>query len=169
MRIGLFVDGSNMIYAQRHNGWRIDWKKVFGYFAKGGGITEAHYFSAAPHYQNPDRVRRYRAFCYNLTMIGYTVHDKEVKLLRNRKTGKVFRKGNLDIELALAMLTSADNYDQGVIFAGDGDYSTLVKHLRQRGKQIFCVGRPQMTANELINAVNTFVDLNELRDEIEKC
>jgi len=168
MRIGLFVDGSNMIYAQKYNGWRIDWKKVFDYYASQGDVAEAHYFSASPYYEDSLKVRRYRAFCYNLTMIGYTVHDKEVKLYKNKKTGKVRRKGNLDIELALVMQAAANNFDQGVLFAGDGDYCTLVEQLRQAGKRVTCVCRLKMTSTDLINATNTFIDLNELRAVIER-
>ncbi len=168
MRLGLFVDGSNMIYAQRHNGWRIDWMKVYDYLRSQGEITEAHYFSAAPHYQEPIRVKKYRAFCYNLIMIGYTVHDKEVKLFRDQRTGKVSRKGNLDIELALTMQAAADNFDRGFLFAGDGDYRMLVDCLRQRGKQVTCVCRRQMTSLDLINAANAFVELDSLRAVVEK-
>jgi len=28
VRLGIFVDGSNMLYAQSHNEWNIDWRKV---------------------------------------------------------------------------------------------------------------------------------------------
>jgi uncharacterized LabA/DUF88 family protein len=29
MRVAIFVDGANMFYAQRDNGWHIDYKKVY--------------------------------------------------------------------------------------------------------------------------------------------
>ena len=31
-RVAIFVDGANMFYAQRDNGWRIEYKKIFQHF-----------------------------------------------------------------------------------------------------------------------------------------
>ena len=39
MRIALFVDAANMFYAQRDNGWEIDYKKVYKYFTKGRDVA----------------------------------------------------------------------------------------------------------------------------------
>lgn len=167
LRIGIFIDGSNFIRAQTLNGWNIDWKRVLEHFAKHGDVTEAHYFSAAPHYQETVRIEGYRRFTRMLAISGYTVHDKETKVRRNAD-GAEERKGNLDLELALCTFELSDNYDRCILFSGDGDFAILAEKLRQRGKQVHCVCRRQMTATELINAANRFADLETLRTAIEK-
>jgi uncharacterized LabA/DUF88 family protein len=59
-------------------------------------------------------------------------------------------------------------YDELVFLGGDNYFAPLIKHLRKSGKHVTCVGRRQSTALELINASNRFIELNEIRDEIEK-
>jgi len=168
VRLGIFVDGSNMLYAQSHNEWNVDWRKVLEYHEEEGEVTEAHYFSAAPHFKEIAKIEKYRAFKRMLAINGYTIHDKETKVLRNHQTGEEKKKGNLDLELALTAFELVDNYDRCILYAGDGDYTILAEKLRQRGRQIYCVCRKQMTATELINAANRYVNLMTLRDKIEK-
>ncbi len=58
-RLALFVDGANMFYAQRENGWWIDWGKVHRYFCGDRILYGAFYFTATPPAGEPDgRVSR---------------------------------------------------------------------------------------------------------------
>jgi hypothetical protein len=47
-RVGLFVDGANMFYAQRDNRWHIDWRLVFHFFTDTKEKAAAYYFTATP-------------------------------------------------------------------------------------------------------------------------
>jgi len=137
-------------------------------YADQGEVTEAHYFSAAPHYEETRKIAKYRAFTRMLALMGYTVYDKETKIMRDNATGVEKKKGNLDLELALTTFSLADNFDQCALFSGDGDFAILVDKLRHKGKQVHCVCTHSMTATELINAAHRFVDLDSLRDKIER-
>ena len=100
-RVALFVDGSAMFYAQRDNGWHIDYRNVFHYFTDNREVAGAWYFTATPPAVDSDRLERYRKFKYAMTQIGYSVKDKEVKVLYDKNTGQVRLKGNLEVRRAV--------------------------------------------------------------------
>jgi uncharacterized LabA/DUF88 family protein len=168
MRVAIFVDGANMFYAQRENGWYIDYKRVYEHFTKDRDVFGAYYFTGTPPFENTDKIRTYRQFKKALIYMGYTVIDKEVKVIIDKETRQKILKGNLDVEITLHLLTSMDGYDEVVFLGGDSDFVPVINHLRGRGKRIVCVGRKQSTALELINATNEFVDLNQIKNQIGK-
>jgi uncharacterized LabA/DUF88 family protein len=168
MRVAIFVDGANMFYAQRDNGWHIDYKKVYDHFTKGREIWGAYYFTGTPPYDNITEIKEYRAFRGALIHIGYYVVDKEAKIITDRTTGSRTLKANLDVEITLHIMATMGSYDEIIFLGGDSDFAPLIKHLRENGKHVICVGRRQSTARELINVSNKFIDLNEIKDEIEK-
>jgi uncharacterized LabA/DUF88 family protein len=51
---------------------------------------------------------------------------------------------------------------------GDSDYVPIVSHLRALGKTVTIVGRRESVSNSLINVANKFVDLNSIRDRVER-
>jgi len=167
-RIAIFVDGAAMFYAQRENGWHIDYRNVFHYFTDNRELSGAWYFTAIPPAGDPDAVNRYKKFKYALTQIGFRVKDKEVRVLYDKNTGVAKLKGNLDIELVFRMLSAVETYDTVVLLGGDSDYLPVIEHLVNLGKKIIIVGRKGSTANDLINASTSFVDLNSIRDRISK-
>src|SRR5438132_950312 len=108
MRVALFVDGANMFYAQRENCWHLDFRLVHQYFMDNREKAAAYYFTASPPVGDTAKVDKYRRFRTALIHMGYTVVDKEVKVLSDPDTGQVKLKGNLDIDLVFKMLTAVD-------------------------------------------------------------
>lgn len=164
----MFIDGASMFYAQRENGWQIDYKKVYDHFTDSAEVYGAFYFTATPPAAHPEKVERYRRFRRALIHIGFTVVDKEVKVIKDYATGQTHLKGNLDVELVFRMLAGIEGYDRAVLFGGDADFVPVINHLRNMAKEVMCVGRRQTTAIDLINASSDFKDLEEYRHIIEK-
>lgn len=201
-RIGLFVDGANIFYAQRENGWHIDFRKIYEYCKGFGEIRVAYYYTASPHYSGQEDIENYRRFRGFLINSGYTVQDKELKVIKTRElewvieidgkplaefikdqigsrvehTGRIVlsgvekkeMKGNLDVEMALGMVSQANLYDICFLISGDSDFIPVVKHLRHCGKEVIGVARKRSTSFDLINEINRFIDLAEIRRQIEK-
>jgi len=167
-RVAIFVDGGSMFYAQRDNGWHIDYRSVFHYFTDNREKSGAWYFTAKPQAADASALERYMKFKHALTQIGYSVKDKDVRVLYDKNTGQVRLKGNLDIELVFRMLSSINSYDTAVLMGGDSDYIPLIEHIINMGKKVIIVGRRESTATDLINTANQFIDLNDIRDRIEK-
>lgn len=167
-RVAIFIDGANMFYAQRDNRWKMDYRLVHQYFMDNRQKAGAYYFTASPPAADPHKVASYRRFRGALIHIGYTVVDKEVRIITDERTGQTKLKGNLDIDMVFRMLTSVDRYDEAVLLGGDSDYIPIIDHLRNLGKTVTVVGRRQSTATDVINAASKFIDLVEIRDRIEK-
>ena len=167
-RVALFVDGAAMFYAQRDNDWHLDYRSVFHYFMDNREKSGAWYFTAKPQAAEAEALEKYMKFKHALTRIGYSVKDKDVRVLYDKNTGQIRLKGNLDIELVFRMLSSIGSYDTAVLMGGDSDYIPLIEHLVNNGKKVIIVGRRESTATDLINAANQFIDLNEIRDRICK-
>ena len=54
--VALFVDGANMFYAQRQQGWHIDWQAVLQHFWADKQNCGSFYFTATPTASNPQAV-----------------------------------------------------------------------------------------------------------------
>src|SRR6266852_1540597 len=139
-RVALFVDGANMFYAQRDNGWHIDFRLVHEYFFQNREKAAAYYFTASPSAGDQARVDKYRRFRSALIHLGYSVVDKEVRVITDASSEQVKIKGNLDIELVFRMLVEEKAYDEVVLMGGDSDYIEILKHLRNLGKVVVVVG-----------------------------
>ena len=166
--IALFIDGANMFYAQREQGWHIDYRSVIEHFSSGKQLSGAWYFTATPSAGNRGAIEKYRGFRTALIHLGFTVIDKEVHIITDRNTGQTRIKGNLDVELVFRMLTTSNSWDECVLFGVDIDFIPVIKHLQNLGKTVLSVGRRQMTSLELINTANEYIELEKLRNLIEK-
>lgn len=167
-KVALFVDGANMFYAQRENKWHIDYRKILEYFTLNTTLHAAYYFTATPPASQPERVAAYRRFRAALINMGYSVIDKEVTVITHTDTGQVKLKGNLDIEMVFRMMAEIALYDHAILIGTDVDYVPIIKHLRDLGKRITVVGRKEMTSLEIKNSANKFIDLNEIKKNVEK-
>ena len=76
------------------------------------------------------------------------------------------------MELAVDVMEMADHLDHIVIFSGDGDFRRLVEAVQRRGKRVSVVStvrtQPPMVADELRRQADTFVELDDLADDIAR-
>ena len=68
-------------------------------------------------------------------------------------------KANVDIELALDLVTMADRLDVAVLISGDGDFQHLVEVLQGRGLRVEVAGLGQSVAGALKKAADQYIDL----------
>ena len=100
--------------------------------------------------------------------MGYTVRTKILKEYYDDVSGRYSQKANLDIEIVVDMFNTVDQYDEVVLFSGDGDFERAIELLRSKNTHITVVSTEGMIARELRNATDQYVDLNDIRDKIEK-
>lgn len=167
MKVAIFVDASNMFMAQKRMKWHIDYKKVREHFSRGKELTGLFFFTSTPYFADPQKVEGYRKFRASLILSDYEVVAKEVREITDRKTGKKRRKCNLDVEIALYMLIHADRYDELVLLSGDSDFVAVLQYLKNNRKKITCVAKEPVTL-DFINVSDRFVDLDDVRNQIEK-
>lgn len=121
-RAGVFIDGANLFYIQKHflPNSRIDFIKLASYMRREFAIYNAFYYMS----YDPNQDKQ-SSFVRSLIMGGLTVIRKPLKKLPDGSY-----KGNLDVELAIDALLTKDNYEVFVLCSGDSDYERLLWALR---------------------------------------
>lgn len=163
-RISIFVDGNNMFYAQQKNGWFFDPRKVIDFFSEESGFMLINSFWYTGLKDSQDQ----RGFRDALISLGYTVRTKILKEYYDDSSGRFSQKANLDIEIVVDMFNTVDQYDRVVLFSGDGDFERAIELLRSKNTHITVVSTDGMIARELRNATDRYIDLNDIRNCIEK-
>lgn len=164
-RMAIFVDGANCFYAQRNVlHWNIDWGRVLNHYRRDFNVVAARFYRAVLSPQ-PERDIAFGNF---LRAQGFAIRQKDVKEIVDVETGKLKRKGNLDIELTIDALLTANQYDVCLLISGDGDFAPLAQALRALGKRVKVLSTRGTMAGELLDEVGLdYEDLAGLRDELE--
>ncbi len=196
-RIAIFIDGWNFKCAT-YDGLRfkVDYLKLLDYFCQNAILLRAYYYTGEwtedaidwfvklKNYPNPEERKRdireqkvgEQGFWRFLNRNGYQVVRKPIRLFRDR-TGEIRTKADLDLELAVDMLTLADRCEKQILVSGDGDFIPLIKAVGLRGVRIAVVSTfsPEAYTNahyaaneELADAADEFIDLVDLRQHIER-
>ena len=177
----LAVDGHSMFYAQQKVGWFFDPRRLLVLAAAGEGVELASAFWYAGLKDPTDQ----RPFRDALTGLGYTVRTKPLRELPSGSGGggsgggasgcagdgepqRHYTRANLDVEVAIDLLSVADRTDEVWLLSGSRDLERLVEVLRARGLRTVLVSTEGMVARELRNAADQFVDLASLRPKLEK-
>lgn len=98
-----------------------------------------------------------RAFLNALGLLGYRVIAKPIRRLPD---GTI--KANMDLEMAIEILSQAPHLDEVVLITGDGDFKALVDYLCGMGKVVKVIGPDKLTSPELIQAAHQFINLHKI-------
>lgn len=161
-RVAVFIDAANLIYSQKTLGWKIDLERFMKFFRAKYQVQRANYYYA---YIKNDNAQQ--KFFKKLEGFGYRIKTKEVKVIR-QKDGTSFRKGNLDVDLTIDAVKSLDSYSKAIIVSGDSDFVSLVKYLKYRNKKVIIISAKGHVARELLKCSDKYINLNTLREEIER-
>jgi uncharacterized LabA/DUF88 family protein len=167
-KIALFIDGSNLYAAAKSLAFDIDYKRLLQMFARKSRLVRAYYYTALMEDQEYSPLRPLVDWLdYN----GYTMVTKPTKEFTD-PSGRRKIKGNMDIELAIDVLEMAEHIDHAVIFSGDGDFRRVVEATQRKGARVTVVStmrsQPSMIADELRRQADNFMDLQDLRPQIER-
>lgn len=167
-RIAIFIDGSNLFASARALGFDIDYKALLSEFSTKGILVRALYYTALIEDQDFSPLRPLVDWLdYN----GFTVITKPAKEFVD-SAGRRKIKGNMDIEIAVDVMSLADHVDHVVLFSGDGDFRRLVEAVQRRGKRVTVVSttrsQPPMVADELRRQADSFIELSDLEHIIAR-
>jgi uncharacterized LabA/DUF88 family protein len=168
-RAALFIDGANLYATARSLGFDIDYKRLLDLFANECRLVRAFYYTALVEDQEYSPIRPLIDWLdYN----GYTMVTKPTKQFHDSDTGRRKVKGNMDIELAIDMLEMSNNLDHVILFSGDGDFRRLIDAVQRKAVRTTVVSTirtsPPMIADELRRAADSFIDIETLREDIER-
>jgi uncharacterized LabA/DUF88 family protein len=192
-RVAVFVDGWNFKYATYDSfGIHVDFVKLLKTLVKDDILIRAYFYTgewttdSIDQYVklsgDPDPVslkenledqrRRSQSFHRFLNRNGYMVIRKPLKVFAG---GAI--KADLDLELAIDMLSLVDRCDKYILCSGDGDFVPLVRAVAQRGVRIQVVSTQHpdaysrcnyKAADELVDSADEFIELSDLLNEIKR-
>ncbi|MBF2048641.1 MAG: NYN domain-containing protein [Elainella sp. C42_A2020_010] len=157
-RAAIFVDGSNLFYAALQLGIEIDYTKLLTHLTANARLLRAFFYTGV------DRTNeKQQGFLLWMRRNGYRVITKDLIQLPDGS-----KKANLDVEIAVDMLTLADHVDTAILVSGDGDLAYAVNAIAYRGVRVSVVSLRSMTSDHLINVADHYIDLDTIKQNIQK-
>jgi uncharacterized LabA/DUF88 family protein len=157
-RVAVFIDGANLFYAAMQLNLEVDYAKLLRCLVKNRNLVRAYFYSACDSTNE-----KQQGFLLWMSRNGYRVVSKELIQFPDGS-----KKANLDVEIAVDMLTLARYCDTVVLLSGDGDLAYAVNSVAYKGVQVEVVSLTSMTSDTLINVADSFTDLEEIREEIQR-
>ena len=157
-RVAIFIDGSNLFYAALQLGIEIDYTKLLCRLTAGSRLFRAFFYTGV------DRANeKQQGFLLWMRRNGYRVIAKDLVQLPDGS-----KKANLDVEIAVDMMTLVDCYDTAVLVSGDGDLAYAVDAASYKGVRIEVVRLRAMPSDSLINVSARYIDLDSIKGDICK-
>ena len=157
-RVAVFIDGNNLFHAARFHNIDIDYNKLLRILMGDGRLLRAFFYTGVDA-----GAERQQGFLLWMRRNGFRVVQKELKTFYDGT-----RKANLDVEIAVDMLSLAGRYDTAVLVSGDEDFVYAVNAVAYKGCRVEVAGFRSNTAPRLIDVADFFVDLGEIADLIRK-
>ncbi len=154
-RVGIFVDSANVELAADRVKKKIDWNKVLARLTKDRRLIRA--VSYSPTHDDPGVSMETQRFVEPFLDAGFKIVTKPLKRFAD---GSI--KANVDIELALDIMSMCDRLDIVCLVSGDGDFQHLVEVVQSRGVRVEVVGYGGSVAGALRRAADEYLDLETM-------
>lgn len=157
-RVAVFIDGNNLFHAARSHNIDIDYNKLLRVLLGDGRLLRAFFYTGVNA-----GAERQQGFLLWMRRNGFRVVHKELKTFTDGS-----RKANLDVEIAVDMLSLAGRYDTAVLVSGDEDFVYAVNAVAYKGCRVEIAGFRSNTAPRLIDVADFFIDLGDIAELIRK-
>jgi uncharacterized LabA/DUF88 family protein len=150
-RVAVLADAQNLYHsAQSLYSRNIDYSMLLEKAVQGRELTRA--IAYVIRADSPEE----ESFFDALVDIGFETKIKNIKTF-----GDGSKKADWDVGMSLDAVTLANHVDTVILCTGDGDFSRLCSHLRHEGVRVEVMGFSESTADELVEAADSFLDLSE--------
>jgi uncharacterized LabA/DUF88 family protein len=157
-RVAILVVGCYLFYSSFHHCIEIDYAKLLCHLIGDARLLRAFFYTGT------DRTNeKQQGFLLWMRRNGYRVVTKELVQLPDGS-----KKANLDVEIAVDMMTLADHFDTAILVSGDGDLAYAVNAIAYRGVRTEVVSLRSMTSDSLINVADSYLDLDSIKQTIQK-
>jgi uncharacterized LabA/DUF88 family protein len=157
-RVAVFIDGNNLFHAARFHNIDLDYNKLLRVLLGDGRLLRAFFYTGVDA-----GAERQQGFLLWMRRNGFRVVQKELKTFYDGT-----RKANLDVEIAVDMLSLAGKYDTAVLVSGDEDFVYAVNAVAYKGCRVEVAGFRSNTAPKLIDVADFFIDLGEIAELVRK-
>ena len=157
-RIAIFIDASSLFYAAQQLGITIDYSKLLASLCQGDRLLRCFFYTGI----DPTSAKQ-QGFLLWMQRNGFRVVSKPLSQLPDRS-----KESNVNVEMAVDMLSLAPYYDTAVLVSGNGALSYAINALSYKGNRIEVVSLRSMTSEALLYMADCFVDLESLKEQIRK-
>ena len=157
-RVAVFIDGNNLFHAARFHNIDIDYNKLLRLLLGDGRLLRAFFYTGVDA-----GAERQQGFLLWMRRNGFRVIQKELKTFYDGT-----RKANLDVEIAVDMLSLAGRYDTAVLVSGDEDFVYALNAVAYKGCRVEVAGFRSNTAPRLIDVADYFIDLGDIAELVRK-
>ena len=157
-RVAIFIDGNNLFHAARTIGIEIDYAKLLKVLCYGGSLLRAFFYTGVD-----ENAAKQQGFLLWMRRNGYRVVQKELKIFPDGT-----KKANLDVEIAVDMLSLSGKYETAILVSGDEDFAYAVNAVAYKGARVEVAGFRNNTSPKLIDVADRFIDLDSLIPYIVK-
>lgn len=154
-RVAVLADAQNLYHTgQSLHSRNIDYAALLEKATMGRKLSRA--IAYVIRAESPEE----ESFFEALREIGFETKLKDIKTF-----GDGSQKADWDVGIVLDAVTLAAKVDTLVLASGDGDFARLCSHLRHEGVRIEVFCFESSTAEELIDAADSFHDMGEREQE----
>ncbi|MFA4016088.1 MAG: hypothetical protein RUDDFDWM_001189 [Candidatus Fervidibacterota bacterium] len=154
-KVGVFIDVQNLYLCVRSvfgSQAKINYRALKEFLSQNGAVVRMTAFTC----YDPENHSQLE-FIHALSLMGYRVVAKPVKRLPD---GSI--KANMDMEMAIEIMSQAPFLDEVILVTGDGDFTPLIDQLAKMGKLTKVIGPDRLTSPELIRACDAFINLTQI-------
>nr|WP_233220933.1 NYN domain-containing protein [Chlorogloea sp. CCALA 695] len=156
-RVAIFIDGSNLVSATTHLNIKIDYTKLLHYLTKKRKLLRAYFYTSVDSTN-----KRQQSFLLWMRRSGYRVVAKE--LIQHPDGSK---KANLEVEIAIDMLTLAKDCDTFVLLSGEEELTYAVNAVSYQGIRVEVISLGLTSSDSLLSVADYYSDLKEIKQNIQ--
>lgn len=152
-RVAVFIDIQNMYYSAKNMyNRKVNYRNLLKEAKDKRKLIRAIAYVIEAQTKNEGN------FFEAMEDIGFIVKKKNLKKFH---TGA--KKGDWDMGIAIDAIEMAPKIDVAVLVTGDGDFTSLVDHIKAKGVQVEVMSFKKSTAKELIESSDVYIDLADDR------
>ncbi|MFM5891384.1 MAG: NYN domain-containing protein [Dolichospermum sp.] len=157
-RVAIFIDGLNLFQTALQLGIEIDYVKLLCSLTKTSRLLRAFFYTGLDIGNE-----RQQGFLLWMRRNGYRVFTKDMSVVVDN-----YKKPNLNVEIAVDMITLAPYYDTAILVSGDGDLSYAVNAVSSMGARVEVIGLQTTTSDYLIDVADEFTDFDSIKQYLKK-
>jgi uncharacterized LabA/DUF88 family protein len=153
------VDFGNVEKWKNGLGWKVGIRELGAlvrHFTYGQRFLRRFYYGAdyGPDEKSTNLTEWSKYILRTADSNGFQVFDKRVKYIHSQDNVYGFeKKCDLDVEMAVDLIRECDNYDNIVLFSGDGDLMTAIQYLKEKhGKRTTVMSARGHIGREVLDA-----------------
>lgn len=150
-RVGVYVDVQNLYYSAKYMyKSKVNFRALLNAAVRGRRLIRAIAYVIKADEKDES------SFFDALKGQGYEVKTKDLQVFVGGA-----KKGNWDIGIAVDMIEFAPKLDAVILVSGDGDFVSLVEHLKHAvGCFVEVVAFKKSCAQKLIDSADNFIDMD---------